>query len=1032
MDVIAIFSFNVPDLRNNETPVRIGEYSLKTHVRGLFARVETEFTLCNDNGRTFEGELEFPLPDDGVVCGYAIDIDGVMTPATVVEKEKARIAFEEEVKRGVDPGLVEQVRGNAYRTRIYPIFAHGMRRVRIEYVMPLTVDSNGTASIFLPMPSEKLAKRDVLIDVDVPNVQAPQIIGLGNHNFTQAETVWHVECHETDVKPDDHLRIVLPTPPSTVTNLENNDGDTYFAASVFAKPSDTHRDMPAKWRIFWDASGSRNAEDIKLARGIIEALPEKAEFELHVFSNKPEAVQTISARDVLLETLDAIHYDGGTDYASIKDEAAKSFDGMTLFFSDGIDTVTCEVPEIGENALALASGSTRDIAVLRRICGGHVLDLKLNSPQNVLDYILNPPAVVSGVQGAGIANVQGIGAPATGCVTVLGRLKTAESHAEIVLSDGQRFPIVLEKSKARNGNTIAAAWASKRINELSPNAEANREELLAVGKHFSIVSPVSSLIVFETLDQWIKYDIEPPASLESLHESWIKNRLSAENRRASDTQNWISQLNGLWDARIRWWESPIPKINKPRSGIFDDNAQPNMRRATGGAPVRELRPRLRESAPAAMMGMAAPMANMSAPAPRPVQAMQSMSGPTAGAPAPMPARAEARFDWNALEEQEAPQSAAVRDESPRESFSWDDDEGGEVTRECRCEVDECCEAPCEECNDERPNSASTNRPSSGSITIQAWDPKTPYLEKLKNARKVFGDNDEMYAEYLKIRSQYKTCPAFYLDCAGLFFKENMKEIAIRILSNLSELKIDDVALLRVYAWRLREAGELDTAVVILRKVAKLRADEAVSARDLALTLTLRAKQTHSKQDAEEALELFKLAAFTHRIRRDAIYTAIVALEEFNELAHWCSRQTWPDGSPTIPEIDEKYRKLMDLDLRIVLMWDADETDIDLHVLEPSGEEVYYSNNRSASGAMLSNDVTTGYGPEEYLHLKAIPGTYQIMSNYFASHQQKLTGNVTVTATVFTDWGRDNEKSQTMSLRLEKAKEHVKIGEIKVG
>lgn len=977
MNVIAIFNFNVSDLQNNESPVRIGEYSLKTHVRGLFARVETEFTLHNDNCRSFEGELEFPLPDDGVVCGYAIDIEGVMTPAAVVEKEKARIAFEAEVKRGIDPGLVEQVRGNAYRTRIYPIPAQGSRRVRIEYVMPLSVDSAGTASIFLPMPSEKLAKRDVVIDADVPNVQTPQIIGLGKHKFSQTETVWHAECHETDVKPDDHLKIILPALPDCVTNLENNGGDVYFSASIFAKNVAVQREMPVKWRIFWDASASRKEEDVKLARSVIEILPEKAEFELHIFRCRPEDVQIFSARGKLLETLDAVQYDGGTDYASIAEDAAKSFDGMTLFFSDGLDTVSCSVPEIGENALALVSGISRDTAVLRRICG-HVLDLNLHSPEDVIQCILNPPAVVSGVHGAGIANIQGIGMAAVGRITVLGRLKTAESHAEIVLSDGQRFPIQLDKTKARQGSTLAAAWAAKRVSELSPNAEANREELLAIGKYFSIVSPVSSLIVFESLDQWIKYDIEPPASMKSLHDLWLKSRQNVKIEAENKSKEWIKELDIQWKGRIDWWKNPKPVINKPSSGIFNDQTRPEP------------------MAMQAAMGMAGSV---------PRQAAMGMAPRTLNC-APMPA------------------SLRRRAAAPSQRF------------ESECCEEVCCEEVC--CQDdscEPPNtSASSSHASSrsvGTIAVQAWDPAAPYLDRIKNARRVFGDSDEMYAEYLKERSQYASCPAFYLDCAGLFFKENMKEIAVRILSNLSELKIDDTALLRVYAWRLREAGELDAAVIILRKVAKLRADEAVSWRDLALTLTMRAKQTHSKQDAEEALELYKSAAFTPCERADAVYTAVVALEEFNALAHWCSRQNWPDGAPVIPEIDEKYRKLMDLDLRIVLMWDADDTDIDLHVLEPSNEEVYYRNKRSVSGAMLSNDVTTGYGPEEYLHRKAIPGVYQIMSNYFASHQQKLTGNVTVTATIFTDWGRDCEASKTMSLRLEKAKDHVKIGEITV-
>ena len=59
------------------------------------------------------------------------------------------------------------------------------------------------------------------------------------------------------------------------------------------------------------------------------------------------------------------------------------------------------------------------------------------------------------------------------------------------------------------------------------------------------------------------------------------------------------------------------------------------------------------------------------------------------------------------------------------------------------------------------------------------------------------------------------------------------------------------------------------------------------------------------------------------------------------------------------------------------------------------------------------------------------GQYKIMTNYFASHQQSLTGPVTVTATVFTNWGRDDEKSQIMSLRLEKAKDKNVIGSITV-
>jgi uncharacterized protein YfaP (DUF2135 family) len=79
--------------------------------------------------------------------------------------------------------------------------------------------------------------------------------------------------------------------------------------------------------------------------------------------------------------------------------------------------------------------------------------------------------------------------------------------------------------------------------------------------------------------------------------------------------------------------------------------------------------------------------------------------------------------------------------------------------------------------------------------------------------------------------------------------------------------------------------------------------------------------------------------------------------------------------------------------------------------------------------MVSRDVTDGFGPEEYMIRKAPNGEYEVFVKYFASHQQTLFGPATATATIFTNWGRATEKSKTLSLRLEKQSEKVKIGAI---
>jgi uncharacterized protein YfaP (DUF2135 family) len=48
------------------------------------------------------------------------------------------------------------------------------------------------------------------------------------------------------------------------------------------------------------------------------------------------------------------------------------------------------------------------------------------------------------------------------------------------------------------------------------------------------------------------------------------------------------------------------------------------------------------------------------------------------------------------------------------------------------------------------------------------------------------------------------------------------------------------------------------------------------------------------------------------------------------------------------------------DVQVTLQWD-NTADLDLHVVDPNGEEIYYSHNRSASGGELDVDANAGCG-----------------------------------------------------------------------
>ena len=472
--------------------------------------------------------------------------------------------------------------------------------------------------------------------------------------------------------------------------------------------------------------------------------------------------------------------------------------------------------------------------------------------------------------------------------------------------------------------------------------------------------------MLDTVEQYLKYGIEPPKSATEIYMVWkIKqpDPAQAKAREAQAERKWLNELARDWKERVDWHKNPIPHKPKPTSGLF---GQDGVDSVAGAAP-------------------------------------------RAGSVNYSRREARARRSANAM----ATEAAPVEDIAPAPAGA----------------------APVDEVAREAP--AANDTPVDAQVKLAAWDPKTPYLQSLKDCAAAHsGTNapaDMLYRRYLELRASNATAPAFFLDCAGFFFTRNEKTLALRILSNLAEMRLEDPALLRTFAWRLREAGEYDRAIPVLRKVAKLRPEEPHAFRDLALLLAERARDRGIAADAEEAMALLKKTAFTPWKRQNARAVAVFAVEALNALAAWVRKHDWGTvPTPAIPEWNEEFKHLLDVDLRIILSWDADNTDIDIHVLEPNGEEAFYQNRRTASGGFVSQDITTGYGPEEYLQIKGQNGIYKVLTHYYGSSQQKLTGPATATATVYTDWGRPTEKRQILSLRLDKPKEKVTVGEITFG
>lgn len=107
-------------------------------------------------------------------------------------------------------------------------------------------------------------------------------------------------------------------------------------------------------------------------------------------------------------------------------------------------------------------------------------------------------------------------------------------------------------------------------------------------------------------------------------------------------------------------------------------------------------------------------------------------------------------------------------------------------------------------------------------------------------------------------------------------------------------------------------------------------------------------------------------------------------------------------------------------LRVILSWDTNHTDLDLHVVTPEGEHCYYGNRVLTNGSALDIDVTTGYGPEIFSSPAPSSGTYLVYLNYFGGSAEKdiTTANITI----LTHEGTASEKKQSFRVPMRAAGE----------
>lgn len=139
----------------------------------------------------------------------------------------------------------------------------------------------------------------------------------------------------------------------------------------------------------------------------------------------------------------------------------------------------------------------------------------------------------------------------------------------------------------------------------------------------------------------------------------------------------------------------------------------------------------------------------------------------------------------------------------------------------------------------------------------------------------------------------------------------------------------------------------------------------------------------------------------------------------------------PDGTVKKRQFYEAQAGRVAPRLRVVLTWDSDGTDLDLHVVGPDGSHVFYGDRVAANGGALDVDVTNGYGPEIFATQAPLRGIYHVYVNYYGAGDRR---DVITTAQVaiIQDEGTPREKQEVFRVPMRKPGELTLVRSFLVG
>ena len=917
------------------TGLSLRSLQARAHIQDPLALTELTLVFDNPESRELEGRFAITLPPGAAVSRFAMKIGDRWQEGEVVEKQRARRIYEDFLHRAQDPALMEKAPGNRFTARVYPIPARSEKHIRIAWSQELSASDAPYVLPLVGLPELSSLSVDVTLESwgDAP---PERFVHTAHSARPESDLVVHLGCEDGQVglRSGDlvvaRLKLDLDTAPEPITAL----------TVLLDTSASQGLTLPAS------VAGLRRILD-DLVRHGAGGIPLTVLAFDQVVTEVYEGPLAAFADDNLPAAMGASDLAAALSAVSANDRLLVITDGLPTAGAADLDGLQAALQQTGARRLdAVVVGGIRDEDMLSGLArgvlprDGVVLDIDTPDLARRIEQA-TASGITIGLDGADWVHPAQLDGVQPGDEVLVYASLPADAPVRFHIRGARAAPRISMAAVARP--LLARSAAQAQIRALTAQHSANpaadlKAAIIDLSVRHRVLSDFTAMLVLETAADYVQYGLDRAA---------LADILSLDDRGVVllDAREVV-----LPEAKP---ERPAPKVKSKKKAARRRSPAP-AEEVMLGAPMDE---EPSEGAEADDFAGLADMdlmeeeveeeavddiVEMRAPPP------QSASAPS-GAPAPPPRPAPAPSS--------APAPVSRSASAPRR----------------------------------RPRPSA--EPLMSSPFIQPSAASAPPAPEAK-----------IPSRDLPLEGRFKT----------IYGQLQAGQVAAAVAD--------------ARAWRAEAPGDV-LALLALGRALEAAGDEAGAARAIGSMIDLYASRTDLRRAAGERLERLSsgqaLAVDTYAVavtqRPDhpsghrLLAWALVRVKDWSaalEAIIAGLSAKWPDGRyPGVRRVlledlgliaagwraaeperaEEIDRRLTEAggawpkgpSLRLVLSWETDANDVDLHVYDRDGNHAYYSSKILSSGGQLYADVTTGYGPECFvIDGEPAAGPYRVQAHYY--------------------------------------------------